>query len=80
MRFKYATFTLGRQLKRVRRLPASVRLSLRGLRAGTQRLTVRAYFTETLAVAAKRGTKRNARQRRLKVTVSKRLISSFRIC
>ena len=41
---RYVTFALGKQLKRVNRLPATVKLSLRGLRAGTNTLTVRAVL------------------------------------
>jgi YVTN family beta-propeller protein len=73
---RYVTFALGKQLKRVKRLPATVRLSLRGLRHGANTLTVRAFYNEKLAANARRGKKR----RKLTVTLSKTLKTRITVC
>ncbi len=73
---RYVTFALGKQLKRVKRLPATVKLSLRGLRAGANTLTVRAYYSEKLAASARRGRK----HRKLTVTISKTLKTRITVC
>lgn len=70
---RYVTFRLGKQLKRVGHLPATVRLSLRGLRRGAHTLTVRALYSEKLSRAG------HAR-RKLTVTISKAIRSTITIC
>ena len=72
---RYVTFALGKQLKRVKRLPATVKLSLRGLRTGTSTLTVRAFYSEMLAASAS-----GRRHRKLTVTISKTLKTRITIC
>jgi DNA-binding beta-propeller fold protein YncE len=71
----YVTFALGKQLKRVKRLPTTVKLSLRGLRAGANTLTVRAYYSEKLAASA-----RGHKHRKLTVTISKTLKTRITVC
>ena len=73
---RYVTFALGKQLKRVKRLPATVKLSLRGLRAGANTLTVRAFYSEKVAASASRRGKR----RKVTVTISKALKTRITIC
>lgn len=70
---RYVTFTLGRQVKRAGRLPATVRLSLRGLSHGSHTLTVRAFYKEKLS---SRGRKGHA----LTVQISKALRSRITVC
>jgi hypothetical protein len=72
---RYVTFALGKQLKRVKRLPATVRLSLRGLRAGAHRLTVRAFYTEKVAASA-----RKHRRRKVTVTIRKTIRTRVTVC
>lgn len=73
---RYIQFTLGKQVKRATRLPATVRLSLKGLKAGMHALAVRAFFTEKLAARASGRGQRG----RLSVTVSRKLRMTFRVC
>jgi DNA-binding beta-propeller fold protein YncE len=76
LRLSYVTFTLGKQVKRAKRLPATVKLSLRGLKAGFHTLTVKAFYRETLTAHA------SARRHRHKLTViiSKKLTTRIRVC
>ncbi len=69
----YVTVTLGHQAKRVRRLPASIEMSLRGLTRGAHRLSVRAFYTEKLAGGGRR-------RHKLTVTISRALRSTITIC
>ncbi len=75
LKLRYVTFALGRQHKRVTRLPTTVKLSLRGLRAGANTLTVRAYYSEKLAASA-----RGHKHRKLTVTISKTLKTRITVC
>lgn len=75
LRLRYVTFRLGKQHKRVKRLPATVRLSLRGLRAGIHAVSVRAVFAEDLATSA-----RGHRRHKLTVTISKTLKARVTVC
>jgi DNA-binding beta-propeller fold protein YncE len=75
LRLSYVTFTLGKQVKRVKRLPATVRLSLRGLTAGFHTLTVKVFYLETLTAHAS-----GHERRKLTVTISKKLTSRIRVC
>jgi YVTN family beta-propeller protein len=70
---RYVTFALGKQLKKVKRLPATVKLSLRGLRPGVNTITVRAYYSEKLAASARK-------RRKLTVTISKTLKTRITVC
>jgi YVTN family beta-propeller protein len=74
LKFRYANFKLGKAAKRAKRLPATARFSLRGLKAGTHKVTVRAYFTEMLARAGR------SRRDKLAVTISKQLTTHFSVC
>jgi YVTN family beta-propeller protein len=71
--FRYVTFALGKQNKRVNRLPATVKLSLRGLSHGSHTVTVRAYYSEKLAAGARKGHK-------LTVPISKTLKTRVTVC
>jgi YVTN family beta-propeller protein len=74
LKFRSATFKLGKLAKRAKRLPATARFSLRGLKAGAHNVTVHAYFTEMLARAGHR------RGHKLAVTISKSLTTRFTVC
>lgn len=76
LRLHYVTFTLGKQVKRANRLPATVRMSLRGLRAGFHTLTVKAFYLETLTAHASG----HRHRRKLTVTITKKLTTRVRIC
>jgi YVTN family beta-propeller protein len=71
--FRYVTFALGKQNKRVNRLPATVKLSLRGLSHGSHTLTVRAYYSEKLAAGARKG-------HNVTVPISKTLKTRVTVC
>ena len=68
------TFTLGKQSKRAKRLPATVRLSLKGLSRGSHTLSVRAFYSEKLTAASAR------KHHKLTVTISKTLRSRVTVC
>lgn len=70
---RYVTFTLGKQVKRAKRLPATVRLSLRGLSQGTYTLTVRAFYNEKLSSGGRKG-------HALTVKISKSLRTRITVC
>jgi YVTN family beta-propeller protein len=70
---RYVTFTLGKQVKRATRLPATVRLPLRGLSRGSHTLTVRAFYTEKLGGG---GRKRH----KLTVPINKALRTRVTVC
>jgi YVTN family beta-propeller protein len=74
LKFRNATFTLGKLSKRAKRLPATARFSLRGLRPGVHKVTARAFYTELLVRAGHRG------GRKLAVTISKTLTTRFTVC
>jgi YVTN family beta-propeller protein len=74
LKFRYANFKLGTLAKRAKRLPATARFSLRGLKAGAHKVTVRAFYTEMLARAGR------SRQHKLAVTISKSLTTRFSVC
>ncbi|HWE58694.1 MAG TPA: YncE family protein [Solirubrobacteraceae bacterium] len=74
LKFHYVTFTLGKQVKRSKRLPATVRFSLHGLSPGAHTLSVRAFFTESLSRAGKRS------GHKLTVTLRKTLKTPFSVC
>jgi DNA-binding beta-propeller fold protein YncE len=74
LKFRHATFTLGKLAKRAKHLPATARFSLRGLKAGVHRVTVRAYYTELLARAGR------SSGHKLTVTISKTLTTRFTVC
>ena len=76
LRFHYVTFTLGKQVKRANRLPARVRLSLRGLRPGFHTLTVKAFYLETLTAHASG----RRRSHKLTVTITKKLTTRVKVC
>lgn len=76
LRFRYVTFMLGKKSKRAKRLPATARFPLRGLRAGAHTLTVKAFFTESLARAGKS----KGQKRKLTVTLSKTIKQPFTVC
>lgn len=76
LRFRYVSFTLGKKSKRAKRLPATARFPLRGLRAGAHTLTVKAFFTESLARAGKS----KGHKRKLTVTLSKTIKQRFTVC
>jgi len=71
---RYVTFTLGKQVKRVKRLPATVRLSTRGLSHGAHTLTVKAFYIEKLSSG------RGRTARKLTVPISKTLRSRVTVC
>ena len=74
LRFRYVTFTLGKKVKRVRHIGATVRFSLRGLRSGTHTVRVRVFYTERVRRAS------GHRRRRLTVTISRTLKTRFTVC
>jgi YVTN family beta-propeller protein len=74
LKFRNASFTLGKLTKRAKRLPATARFSLRGLKPGVHKVTARAFYTELLIRAGHR------RGRKLALTISKRLTTSFTVC
>jgi sugar lactone lactonase YvrE len=76
LKLSHVTFTLGKQVKRAKRLPATVKLSLRGLTAGFHTLTVKVFYLETLSAHV--STHRH--KRKLTVTISKKLTSRVKIC
>jgi YVTN family beta-propeller protein len=76
LKLSHVTFTLGKQVKRAKRLPATVKLSLRGLSAGFHTLTVRVFYLETLSAHVTR----HRHKRKLTVTISKKLTTRVKIC
>jgi YVTN family beta-propeller protein len=74
LKFAYARFTLGKAAKKAKRLPATARFSLHGLRAGVHTVTVHAYYSELLARAGQ------SRAHKLKITLSKTLKTRFTVC
>jgi hypothetical protein len=65
---------LGKAAKKVKRLPAIARFSLRGLKAGVHTVTVRAFYSELLERAGQ------SSAHKLKITLSKTLKTRFTIC
>ena len=76
LRFHYVTFTLGKQVKRAKRLPATVKLSLRRLRPGFHTLTVKVFYLETLTAHASGRRHRH----KLTVTITKKLRTRIKVC
>jgi sugar lactone lactonase YvrE len=76
LKFAYVNFTLGKQKKKSKRLPATVHFPLRGLSSGVHTISVRAFFTESLA----RARKAKGNKRKLSVTLSKTLKQRFSVC
>jgi len=76
LRFQQVTFTLGKQVKRAKRLPATARFPLRGLTSGSHTLIVKAFFTESLARAGKT----KGKKQKLTVTLSKTIKQQFTVC
>jgi DNA-binding beta-propeller fold protein YncE len=74
LKLRRVTFTLGKTVKRAKRLPATARFSLRGLKAGVHTVTARAFYRELLARAGRRS------GRKLAVTISKSLKTRFTVC
>lgn len=74
LRLRSVTFTLGKQVKQTRRLPAGVSLSLRGLKPGLHLLTVRAFYDEQVTARGQR------HKRTLTLTISKSLKTHVRVC
>ena len=74
LKLRKVTFTLGKTVKRAKRLPATARFSLRGLKAGVHTVTARAFYSEMLARAGRRS------GRKLAVTISKSLRTRFTVC
>jgi YVTN family beta-propeller protein len=74
LKLRKVTFTLGKTVKRAKRLPATARFSLRGLKAGVHTVTARAFYSELLARAGRRS------GRKLAVTISKSLRTRFTVC
>ncbi len=72
--FRYVRFTLGKQKKRSTRFPATARFKLRGLHKGKHTITVRAFFTESLARASHSG------GHKLTVTLRKTLTAAVNVC
>jgi DNA-binding beta-propeller fold protein YncE len=75
LKLRLVTFRLGRRLERAKRLPATARLPLLGLRRGRHPLIVRALFTEHFMVRTRRRLRRS-----LAVTVSRRLVERINVC
>jgi DNA-binding beta-propeller fold protein YncE len=76
LKFDHVNFTLGKQKKKAKRLPATVHFPLRGLTSGVHTISVRAFFTESLARAGKS----KGKKRKLSVTLSKTLKQQFSVC
>ena len=76
LKLSHVTFTLGKQVKRAKRLPATVKLSLRGLRAGFHTLTVKVFYLETVSAHVSR----HRHKRKLTVTISKKLTTRIKVC
>jgi YVTN family beta-propeller protein len=74
LKLRRVTFTLGKTVKRAKRLPATARFSLRGLKAGVHTVTARAFYRELLARAGRRS------GRKLAVTIRKSLRTRFTVC
>jgi YVTN family beta-propeller protein len=74
LKLQKVTFTLGKTVKRAKRLPATARFSLRGLKAGVHTVTAHAFYRELLARAGRRS------GRKLAVTISKSLRTRFTVC
>jgi hypothetical protein len=74
LKFSRVTFRLGKVAKKAKRLPATARFSLRGLKAGVHTVTVRAFYRELLTRAGHR------KGHKLVVTLSKTLKSRFTVC
>lgn len=72
---RYVTFRLGKQTKRARHLPATVRLSVTGLHAGTNILSVHVVYHERVVTRD-----RKHHKRRLTVTISKVLRAHVSVC
>lgn len=75
LKLRYATFTLVKQVKRVKRLPATVRFSLRKLRARTYTVKVRVYYSEKVVRA-----RRHHRRRKITITINRTLKTHFTVC
>ncbi|HWD69675.1 MAG TPA: YncE family protein [Solirubrobacteraceae bacterium] len=76
LRFSYVTFTLGKESKKSKKLPATAHFPLRGLSTGVHTLNVKAFFTESLARAGKA----KGQKRKLTVTLSKTIKQPFSVC
>jgi DNA-binding beta-propeller fold protein YncE len=75
LKLRYVTFTLVKQVKRVKRLPATVRFSLRKLKAGTYRVKARVYYSEKVVRA-----RPHHRRRKITITIKRTLRSRFAVC
>ncbi|HTW12047.1 MAG TPA: hypothetical protein VME01_04840, partial [Solirubrobacteraceae bacterium] len=76
LKFASATFKLGKHSKTVRKLPAKVSLSLRGLAPGRQTVTVTVNYTRRVFVPATRRSRARFATRKSKLTLRTR----FTIC
>jgi YVTN family beta-propeller protein len=74
LKLRRVTFTLGKTVKRAKRLPDTARFSLRGLKAGVHTVTARTFYRELLTRASRRS------GRKLAVTISKSLRTRFTVC
>lgn len=75
LKLRFATFTLAKQVKRVKHLPATVRFSLRRLKAGRYTVMVRVYYRETVVRA-----RRHQRRRKITITIRRTLRTHFTVC
>ena len=75
LKLRYVTFTLLKRVKRVKRLPATVRFPLHTLRSGSYTVRVRVYYSEKVVRA-----KRHHRRRKITVTISRTLKSHLSVC
>lgn len=75
LKLRYVTFTLLKQVKRVKRLPATVRFRLRTLHSGSYTVRVRVYYSEK-AVRARP----HHRRRTIMVTIRRTLKTHLRVC
>jgi hypothetical protein len=80
LRLNYVTFTLGKRVKRVKRLPTTVRLPLKGLKAGWHTLSVRVFYHEKLAASASGHNRKQKHKKKLTVTISRRLTARVKVC
>jgi DNA-binding beta-propeller fold protein YncE len=74
LKLRYVTFRLGKQAKRVQRLPATVRFPLKGYKPGSYTVNVRVSYTETVIRATSR------RRKLTTVTISRTLKARFTVC
>jgi hypothetical protein len=72
---RYVTFTLGKQVKRATHLPATVRLTVRGLAPGTHVLAVQVTYHEQVAAKG-----RGSRVRKLTLTITRTLKARVTVC